>query len=209
MKTVLRNLLLLVMAWAVASGADNSAPKPMPKFDDKEMVRITNVVEYARVYVEPKISALIAEGRSDETNLVSHLSAWIVKEPMDPAGEWLKIAHDDGIYLDLKKRADGKYDVEFCAGGDLASWTLQRTGSFEAGVLRLDRPVQQYAPFPPFRFFYLLRTPIGIRLVDQHAVRWWIIGQNIMTNKELWDRAPDYLDTKVFLEKTVTKKPKK
>lgn len=121
----------------------------------------------------------------------------------------MKTAHDDGIFLDLKKCKDGKYDIEYQAGGDLAGWTLKRTGSFEAGVLRLDRPVQQYAPFPPFRFFYLMRTPLGIRLIDQRAVRFWIIDEKRERwDGSFWDRARDYLDAKMFLKKTEPKKPK-
>lgn len=173
-------------------------------------VRVTNAADYARVYVEPQLTDLGKKGKWDETNLVSQVSAWLVKEPVDLTGGWAKSMHDDVIVLSLKKRNDGKYDVEYNAGGDLARWTLRRTGSFDGGVLSLDRPVQGYIPRPASRFFYLLRTPIGVRLIEQHAVREWIINKRFMRWPQIvWDQfKEDGWDERTFLKKKEPEKQK-
>lgn len=175
------------------------------------VVRVTNAADYARVYVEPQLTDLGKKGQWDETNLVSHVSAWLVKEPVDLTGEWGKNVHDDVIALNLKKRNDGKYDVEYRAGGDLARWTLKRTGSFDGGVLTLDRPVQGYIPRPASRFFYLLRTPIGIRLTEQHAVRYWLIEKKYMRWPQIvWDQLEEERrDEWMFLKRKEPQKEKK
>ncbi|MFA6564527.1 MAG: ankyrin repeat domain-containing protein [Verrucomicrobiia bacterium] len=167
------------------------------------VLRVTNAADYARVYTEPQLTDLGRKGKWDETNLVSHVSAWLVKEPFDLTGEWAKNVHDDAVALKLKKRNDGKYDIEYHAGGDLAGWTLRRTGSYDGGVLTLDRPVQGYIPRPASMFFYLLRTPIGVRLTEQHAVRYWIIEKKYMQWPQIvWDQLKeDGRDKQMFLKK--------
>ncbi|MFA5190269.1 MAG: ankyrin repeat domain-containing protein [Verrucomicrobiia bacterium] len=173
-------------------------------------VLVTNAVDYARVHIEPQLTDLGKKGKWDETNLVSQVSAWLVKELVDLTGEWGKTAHDDCITLALKKRNDGKYDVEYNASGDMARWTLKRTGFFDGGVLSLDRPVQGYIPRPASRFFYLLRTPIGVRLTEQHAVREWIINKRFMRWPQIvWDQfKADGWDDRTFLKKKEPEKQK-
>ena len=133
-------------------------------------------LDYGRQEIEPQISARTW----DETNLANQITGWLVTNQVDITGQWVKREHDDGILLTIEKRKDGRYTVVFDADGDLARWTLMRTGTFAGGVFTLDRPVQGYVPFEPFRHFYLVQTPIGVRLISQPNVRFQLIEQKIM-----------------------------
>ena len=157
-------------------------------------------LEFGRKDVEPEIARAIA----DETNLASRISAWIVTEPVDLTGEWVKNAHDDGIALKLKMRRGGGYDVVFYAAGDLAHYALERKGSFVSGVLNLDRPVLGYCQHTPFKYFYLVRSPLGTRLAAQPEVRRWMIEEGCMDWPDRqWARvkAFDMFDKSMFLRR--------
>ncbi|MBI5687503.1 MAG: hypothetical protein HZC54_20725 [Verrucomicrobia bacterium] len=203
MKTISRSIVLVALTWTALGCNGGRLDGHQVKQSGTAVACVTNKLEYASVYIEPEISNLLAKHQIDETNLASQLSPWIVKEQLDLTGKWDKPAMFDNISLTLKKRNDERYDVDCDAGGCCAAWTLKRTGSFDGGVLILDRPVRQYVPRPPFRFFYLLRTPLGIRLVDQHVVREWILKENVMKwppNK--WDgMMRDYWNSESFLDK--------
>ena len=156
-------------------------------------------VDYGRAQVEPRIDAKAW----DETNLVTQILAWVVTNDVDITGEWIKCAHDDGVCLRLKKQNAGRYAVVFDADGDLARWTLMRTGTLDSGILALDRPVQGYVPVQPFRFFYLVRTPIGDRLISQPDVRFWLLEKKLMQMPEWqWKMMKDYaLGADIFMRK--------
>ena len=60
-------------------------------------------------------------------------------------GRWGRYGHDDTAECTLV-RSNGGFSILFETCGDLAQWTLQRTGVFENGMLVLNRPVIEYCP---------------------------------------------------------------
>ena len=51
------------------------------------------------------------------------------------------------------------------------------------GVLEINKPVKEYAPHTPYKHFYMVQTPDGVRLADRCRVGWgwntdgWATGQ--------------------------------
>jgi hypothetical protein len=65
---------------------------------------------------------------------------------MSLQGTWLVHTGMDHSELSLTPASSGGWNVVFSTGGCLSSWTLKRTAAFRDGVLRLNRPVEEYAP---------------------------------------------------------------
>jgi len=59
--------------------------------------------------------------------------------------------------MNIQRRSDGNYDIDFATSGCLSGWQLKRTGSYRDGVLTLDRPVREYCPIT-FKTMYAMRV---------------------------------------------------
>jgi hypothetical protein len=70
----------------------------------------------------------------------------IQRPQTDIAGTWQVSRGLDGSSLVITRSGPGSYDITLQTAGCLGSWTLRRTGRYSAGVLVLNRPVQEYLP---------------------------------------------------------------
>jgi hypothetical protein len=72
-------------------------------------------------------------------------------------GEWIGRTGMDSARLNIKRRPDNDYEVEFATSGCLSRWRLTRKGTYRDGTLTLDRPVQEYCPIT-FKTLYAIRV---------------------------------------------------
>jgi hypothetical protein len=72
-------------------------------------------------------------------------------------GSWLGRTGMDSARMNITRREDDTFDVEFVAGGCLGRWQLSRTATYSDGILELDRPVQEYCPIT-FKRLYTIRV---------------------------------------------------
>jgi hypothetical protein len=136
---------------------------------------------WGRTHVE----AEIVKKEADDENLAGQIGDMVVTN-LDICGQWNGPAHDNGVYLTIKRGTNGELHVMYFADGDVDCWRLRRTGRFEAGVLTLDRPVMGY-PGDAYRHFYAIGTPNGPRLTTQTFVRDWILARDGRKwNQERW-----------------------
>lgn len=75
---------------------------------------------------------------------------------MEITGEWLCESRLIRASLTIHSREDGKYSVDFSTSGCLRRWRLHRVGTFDDGVLMLDKPVQEYSSVT-FNKMYAIR----------------------------------------------------
>lgn len=59
-------------------------------------------------------------------------------------GDWLRGGHLETTTLDIKRIGPSNYSIEFYTTGCLSRWKLSRTATYSDGVVKFDRPVQEY-----------------------------------------------------------------
>lgn len=141
--------------------------------DAEDHKRVTDELLWGIERIEPEIQ----KREPDTEDLSAKIKSLLVTN-MSVEGQWDSHYWHDGVFLTVKKGREGRLEVHYYASGDLASWRLERTAAFKKGVLELDRPVMEYVPYKPYRHFYLITTPKGIRLVSQPLIRDWVLDKN-------------------------------
>jgi hypothetical protein len=147
--------------------------------------------------IEEMIEKELEGAKVDTSDLSTQLDPWIVKEA-DITGQWDSSGWHDGPHLTIMKRADGQYSVVFHARGDLLSWTLKRTASFRNGVLEFNRPVKEYLPLHPYKFFYLLKIKNELRFASHSIAKEYLLNKNL---EKLDSFADEYILRRDWLKK--------
>ena len=128
------------------------------------------------------IDESLTQEEHDGVDLAPELTKWL-SPATEIEGQWDSQYWHDGNHLTIRKTASGDYAVTHFSRGDLYSFVLERTGTFNRGVLVFNRPVKGYAPSTPYTRYYLLATPQGLRFASQATARKDIVGHE----KVKWD----------------------
>ncbi len=127
----------------------------------------------------------LEKSTGDYIDLSDKLAKLIVAE-FDIEGQWDSQYWHDGVHLFIQKKENDSFAVYYHARGDLMSWSIKRTATFQNGLLEFNKPISEYIPFGTYKHFYLLNTPYGIRFVSQPIVRHyfkegdWFINDNLL-----------------------------
>jgi hypothetical protein len=87
----------------------------------------------------------------------------------DISGVWEVHRGHDGSSLAITRSGPETYDVVLDTHGCLDWWKLRRTGHYSAGVLVLNRPVQEYFPLT-YQKLYAVRTSSSEYLVPDAGI---------------------------------------
>lgn len=146
----------------------NEAEKPV----EAEQSQADRRVQQRRE-MEKYTSKLAEEELADwkpESECPTKLHESLLDNALDPAGRWVNnCVHDAGNTLTLVRTAEGEYEVIFRTSGGLLSWQLSRTATYRDGVLTLNRPVQEYAPWI-YQRLYPARIDGNQYLIPSHGV---------------------------------------
>lgn len=117
---------------------------------------------------ESEFDALIADQQAQY--IEKKLAAWspgikdkqvppdkIRDRSVDIEGDWIGRTGMDSAKMSIKRRSGDGYEVRFSTSGCLSRWQLKRTGTYQDGVLVLNRPVQEYCPIT-FQTLYAIHV---------------------------------------------------
>lgn len=69
----------------------------------------------------------------------------LVKE-IELEGKWQSPGGFDSTSITFTRKRNGGYSVEFSTAGCVGAWELSREATYEGSVVKLNLPVQEYAP---------------------------------------------------------------
>ena len=95
--------------------------------------------------MSPIVEQKLAQWEPDHDDLTPIIRS-ILRPNMDIVGEWTAPVHRDYSSLSIRRKGAGDYSVSFSTGGCLGDWCLEREATYGNGVMRLSKPVQEYAP---------------------------------------------------------------
>ena len=150
---------------------------------NKQIQWIQEELEWGLNEIEPGLEKV----KADKENLGSKINQFIVTN-ISVAGQWDSRYWHDGVHLIIIPRLNNEYDVVYYVRGDLGCWALKRKATFHAGILEFDKPVREYMPYTPYKYFYMIQTQKGVRLVSQPLIRDLILVKELETwNKGMFD----------------------
>ena len=150
------------------------------------------------------LMSLITEGKltkwePDHEDLVPMISD-IHKPDVEIAGSWTTLGGFSGSTLEIQEDEDGTYSIDFSTGGCLSDWDLKRTGTYANGVLRLDKPVEEYIS-SPYDALYPVRVGGLDYLISQWSIRF--LSEHYATDgKVKW---VEHIDDHAFHRESVEK----
>lgn len=193
------------MVWAVASVVICSASKVHAQDNGK-----SPDLPQEKTSTSKSIEELLSKWKRDKKTAVLAPHQRIIAENL--SGVWQRSTGWDSTIFELFPIGPDTYKILFWTRGCLGGWTLERTGVYKDGILVLNRPVIEYAPFIYDRLF-TIRTSQGIQLISDAALTWSRSQHEIALNS-LWlfvnKTPPKASISRPFAaqKKTVTPSPK-
>ena len=148
------------------------------------------------VWMSPIVEEELATWEPDHEDLVPMISD-IHKPDMEIAGSWTTLMILDGSTLEIQENEDGTYSIDFSTGGCLSNWDLKRTGTYANGVLRLDKPVEEYGS-STYDTLYPVRVDGLDYLISQSRIR-SLYKHYATDGKVKW---PEHIDYHAFHRKS-------
>ena len=137
------------------------------------------------VWMSPIVEEELAKWEPDHEDLVPMISD-IHKPDMEIAGSWTTPIIHEGTTLEIQEDLDGTYSIDFSTGGCLSDWDLKRTGTYGNGVLRLDKPVEEYGS-SPYDTLYPVHVDGYDYLISQSSIRF--LSEHYATDGKVeWSR---------------------
>ncbi len=94
-------------------------------------------------------------------------------------GSWKFQNWHDGVDLEISKISENNYQIICKTWGDICpGWSLERTGNYENGVITLDQAIKTCSPGIPYKNFYSMNTPEGVRILTPSDIRTWILEKD-------------------------------
>ena len=134
-------------------------------------------LRYGKKHIEPRLKDVVV----DEESLAPRIKSMLVTNE-SIVGKWEDKSLLSSVSFLFKKRKDGDYNVLFHTGGCVGRWSLKRKATFNDGILKLNKPVEEYCS-DPYIFLYMIRMTNGVRLAKQPLIRDLLSGDALGENQ--------------------------